>query len=833
MRDGQGRADRTRPRFFAIRHETLLQDKPSEASLSQPSGDARELRRPAETSGALSGWTLDADNTAERSLPIDGATVLISGQGLAPGLELQLDGEAVMADANGKFVRERILPPGPHEMRYEGLRADGSRTAGGQVIDVPTDRFFLVALADATLGYGVRQGDIEAIADPDDHPDGLYADGRLAFFLKGRIKGSTLLTAQGDSGEEPVDQIFNRMDVKDPRQVFRRLDPDKYYPVYGDASTSRMDVDTQGKLFLRLEGPQFSALWGDYQTGFGDTVLAGYDRALYGAKLDWRSAQAGPDGQRAGNASAFASEALNAHGHDELRSDQGMVAYLSQADLVVGSEQLRVEARDPTTGQVTYSVPLEPGSDYQMDWVAGRVLLARPLAQSLPAGSIVQSLPGGGEPIYLVVDYEYQPQFGDVDEGTVGLRASQWLLPADSAANLKLGVTAVREGRAEVDPYALVGTDAELHLGAGTKLWGEAAGSQRAQGPAQFSSDGGLTYQAMPVSDAAQVALAQRLSVDSDLGGWMKERLGGAHLSGTYQNSDAGYSANGQGSSYGRQDLGGSLRLGGDKLYTELDSAHSQTLGLSRSDINTLSAGGALGRAWTMTGSLKDQDVGDAGYDDLQDLLGSLRLDWRPDSRWSFYGSQQATLIRSAATPENDLSTLGSRLRLTRALTADLSASTGDLGDSARLGLDDAVSEDAQLYGAIEQRDDPWVGRTYDSTQGVRWSLGQRWKTYAENQFNLGEMEQGQSQNFGLSYAPAAAWTFSVDAGRGHLVRNADDPTLTYVDRLDRSDNVGSQRRLRHRPLRTATPSGLGATFKVAGRAGELARPIQHRARDL
>jgi hypothetical protein len=37
-----------------------------------------------------------------------------------------------------------------------------------------------------------------------------------------------------------VQDLFQRLDRKDPRQVFRRLDPVRYYPIYGDAFHSRL-----------------------------------------------------------------------------------------------------------------------------------------------------------------------------------------------------------------------------------------------------------------------------------------------------------------------------------------------------------------------------------------------------------------------------------------------------------------------------------------------------------------------------------------------------------------------------------------------------------------
>src|SRR6185503_3233427 len=93
--------------------------------------------------------------------------------------------------------------------------------------------------------------------------DGLYARGRFGFYLKGKIKGEWLLTAQMDTGEEPLNKILAGLDRNEPQAVFRRIDPELYYPVYGDASYTIIDVDTPGRLFLLLEKDRSSLRWGN------------------------------------------------------------------------------------------------------------------------------------------------------------------------------------------------------------------------------------------------------------------------------------------------------------------------------------------------------------------------------------------------------------------------------------------------------------------------------------------------------------------------------------------------------------------------------------------
>ena len=61
---------------------------------------------------------------------------------------------------------------------------------------------------------------------------------------------------------------------KDPRRIFRQLDPNRYYPVYGDDSTTTTDVDSQGAFYARVDWDQSAALWCNFNTGLTGTEFA-------------------------------------------------------------------------------------------------------------------------------------------------------------------------------------------------------------------------------------------------------------------------------------------------------------------------------------------------------------------------------------------------------------------------------------------------------------------------------------------------------------------------------------------------------------------------------
>ena len=84
--------------------------------------------------------------------------------------------------------------------------------------------------------------------------DAKTAGVRGALFLKGKIKGETLLTLRYDSEEDRYETLF------------RDIEPDRFYPVYGDSSTRGFDAQSTSRLYVRLDrGPSY-VFYGDFVT---------------------------------------------------------------------------------------------------------------------------------------------------------------------------------------------------------------------------------------------------------------------------------------------------------------------------------------------------------------------------------------------------------------------------------------------------------------------------------------------------------------------------------------------------------------------------------------
>src|SRR5690606_15095956 len=136
------------------------------------------------------------DQTAQRSIPVHGGSVTVHARSVKPGSIAHVLGEPVPVDASGGFVIQRMLPAGDHVVDVTVEGQDGKALAFTRDINIPDSEFFYVGLADLTIG--TRWGDGALIDARPEEFDRVYAKGRTAFYLKGKIRGDMLLTAAGD-----------------------------------------------------------------------------------------------------------------------------------------------------------------------------------------------------------------------------------------------------------------------------------------------------------------------------------------------------------------------------------------------------------------------------------------------------------------------------------------------------------------------------------------------------------------------------------------------------------------------------------------------------------
>ena len=206
----------------------------------------------------------------QQNIAIYGSRIRIQGRNLPEGYGVTINGQNHPVDLERKLVAEYLVPVGTYKFAVE-LNGRGQPTLAHTLdIDVSGRYLFAVAIADLTASGNDVSGSIEPLAGDERYDDDFLLEGRLAFYLKGKIQGKYLVTAQADTQEREVSALFDGFWDADPQDVFRRLDPDAYYPVYGDDSTTYRDVDTQGRLYVRVDWDRTSAV-GQLQHGITGT----------------------------------------------------------------------------------------------------------------------------------------------------------------------------------------------------------------------------------------------------------------------------------------------------------------------------------------------------------------------------------------------------------------------------------------------------------------------------------------------------------------------------------------------------------------------------------
>ena len=435
----------------------------------------------------------------KQAIDVAGGTVTVHGNSVPAGHTVGLMGLYVPVDPNGKFVTQQIIPNGQHTLEVATLDAQGNGALFWRDMEFKSNDWFFIGLIDATVGHQSRSGPVREVTLDHHHFDnGVYVDGRIAFYTKGKWLDKYTVTVSADTREQSLDKLFSTFTDKDPRSLLRRLDDTEYYPVYGDDSTLVQDAPTQGKFYAKIEDERSHAMWGNFKIVQQETDLAQINRGLYGAVVDWNSEAMTSDSNSQTHLNLFAAEPGTLAAREEFRGTGGSLYYLRHQDIVRGSERVQVEVRDKDSGIILSVNTLVAGQDYQEDAIQGRVILTRPLSSTADDSQLVRAGSYAGNPVYLVVDYEYMGGLNDVSDLAFGGRATHWL--NDS---IRFGFTGTHQKRAE-DDHDLFGVDVLLRKTTETYLRLEAAQTKGIGVSTNGSIDGGYQFDSAGVNPTDQ-----------------------------------------------------------------------------------------------------------------------------------------------------------------------------------------------------------------------------------------------------------------------------------------------------------------------------------------
>ncbi len=462
------------------------------------------------------------DSARRRGIPVSGGAVTVTGTDVVPGSRVVALGEVVPTDGSGGFVIQRILPPGDYGIDVN-VGGAGQRVDITRDITIPNSEWFYVATADLTFGY--RDGD---------STDGResYQTGRVAGFFDGKTANGTRITGSVDTGEGDLDQIFRRLDERDPRQLLLRVDPADLYPTYGDDSTIEDRTPTSGKVFLRIEREANYLQWGDFDSALGDNRFVQNDRSLYGLSAGLATASVTSQGDARASLSLYAAQPDMLPQRDVFLGTGGTVFFLEKQDIAQASETITLQLRDPDTGRVIDTQTLVAGEDYAINYIQGIVTLTRPIEATATEGLFTIGSARDAE-VVLVAAYEHTPTAGDVDGFAYGGRAEGWVTD-----NLRFGVSGMLDETGVTD-HRVIGADLLYAMSDNSFVKIEVAQSEGTGFDSTFSADGGLI-----VSDVAAIGdegQAFKVEVQADLA---ELGLGGnGVVSAYYEERTAGFSS--------------------------------------------------------------------------------------------------------------------------------------------------------------------------------------------------------------------------------------------------------------------------------------------------
>lgn len=272
------------------------------------------------------------------------------------------------------------------------------------------------------------------------------AGARAALFLKGKVKGDYLLTLAYDSEKAAKERLF------------RDIQADEFYPVYGDDSVKGFDAQSTGLLYVRVDKGASFVLYGDFSTqsltpfsGLPSRQLSQYNRSLNGARSHVEG--------ELGSLNAFAARTSSRAFTEELPA-LGISGYyaLSRNNIVPNSEKVEIITRDRHQPALIIStVAMTRLSDYEIEPLSGRLLFRTP----------VPSLDIGFNTNFVRVTYEYEqggPQF--------------WVYGVDGQIKVhervEVGGAYVRDEN-PLDDFTMVGANVAVKLAEKTTLGAELA----------------------------------------------------------------------------------------------------------------------------------------------------------------------------------------------------------------------------------------------------------------------------------------------------------------------------------------------------------------------
>ncbi len=493
-----------------------------------------------------------------------------------PDNAISINGKVATVRSDGRFALVVDLPDGPSTLVIESRDPQGNVGRLEWPVRVATVEYFLMAFADTAIG-GAKTRLAGAHGHNSTRTDSVLLYGQARLYFKGRMRGADLgfdffdayrATVHLDTGKRAeFEAMFDTL-----------IKPEEYYPVFGDSSDEVHDANARGKLYLLVEADSSYLKVANFMTDLKGIEHFAYTHSLYGMDLSFDKTFA--DDYRtearvfvAGDSFLGDGSARLRNTFNYLRGTGGSLYYLEQANVVEGSEQVTLVARDPFTGAEVARIPQTRNVDYVVRYREGRILFKSPVPSVADPGLLTGLRPqntrdtSGGYPLFVEVSYAYE---SDKDGGgtTVGAQLRETLF-----GKLSLGTGYVQEGRGGAlagEDYQLFGIDLSYRHSQASFAEVEYARNRSFDALAALSDDGGLSYGAFQRRDGVnEIGNAFYAKGQLELADLIDtERAQILQISGFYSLADEGFYAHRSAMDRGYERFGGAIAWNIDEANT-------------------------------------------------------------------------------------------------------------------------------------------------------------------------------------------------------------------------------------------------------------------------
>jgi hypothetical protein len=616
---------------------------------------------------------------------------------IIPGVQLKV------VNGVGSFTLIAPLEPTDVKMRITA----GSAVANGTVSYLPELREMIAAgLIDGIINWKSKSSSTIVPARIDDgferelrrwtqefnNGKGNYGL-RSAFFLKGKIRGDMLLTAAFDSDKETNARLL------------RDVDPNSFYPVYGDSSINGFDAKSRDRLYVRLDSGKSYALYGDFSTGDGFSQLSGggavasvnsrnlgsYNRTATGLRGHYEKPGYFFNG--------FLVDENQKQLIEEYRGNGTSGPFsVSSNQAVENSEKVELITRDKNALGVVKAVQLmQRLIDYSFEPFSGRIIFKSP----------VPSIDANGDPVSVRITYEVEQ--GGSKFLTYGLDGQVKL-----GERFEVGGSYVEDKNPQ-SPYRLSSANASARVGEFGAVTVEVANSA-----SSFYAAGGNTT--LTPSGAAGEVRNDRTGNAVRLEGAYNE--GSWDTRGWFMRADKDFYNPAASISEGKKEIGLSARYKLSDAWSVYATGqrNQDTLPSDQPKRDALAAGATwnVTDRLTLDGSVRRTSE-DAGY------AGSSSIANNSGAGGGFYG-----LGTDAVNPSTGIATLGTGLNTTAA-GAGLnpnSVSSTSLRLAANYRATDRWSVNGEVEAGTENQRRLGLGTSYQ--------ISERSKVYARLETRTG-----------------------------------------------------------------------------------------------